>query len=84
MLDWQRDGECHGQTELVPVFYPPWESTDAERAELDSRAKAICATCPVKMTCREHSLALPELCGTWGGVTEEERVTILRRKRRGA
>ena len=38
-----------------------------------TKAKQICATCPVKQQCLDYSLTLPALVGIWGGLTGRER-----------
>ena len=44
----------------------------------------MCATCPVLNECREHSLAVREPYGVWGGLSEEERAEMLSRRVRRA
>lgn len=41
-------------------------------------AKAICAGCPVRATCRAYALTAREPYGIWGGLTARERTRILR------
>ncbi len=41
-------------------------------------AKAVCASCPVRLRCLEFALETNQDTGIWGGTTEEER----RRQRR--
>ncbi len=38
-----------------------------------SKAKAICAACPVRHDCLAHAVVNGERDGIWGGLTEEER-----------
>lgn len=72
---WRQRGACNG---LDPgVFYPDSE----ENAE---EAKAICAVCPVRLSCLEHALSMRERDGVWGGTTEKERRRIIRQRRRSA
>ncbi len=40
-----------------------------------SRAKAICAACPIRTSCLEWALQHPEE-GVWGGLTKRERVQV--------
>ena len=47
-------------------------------------AKSICATCPVIEECREHSFAVREPYGVWGGLSEEERADLLSSRLRRA
>ncbi len=74
-ISWRQRGACNG---LDPaVFYPDSE----ENAE---EAKAICASCPVRLSCLEHALTMRERDGVWGGTTEKERRRIIRQRRRSA
>ena len=45
-------------------------------------AKAICASCAVRQSCLEYSLAAREREGVWGGLTERERRRIVRQRRK--
>jgi WhiB family redox-sensing transcriptional regulator len=80
--DWQMDGACRGEDPRL-FFHPEGERGEA-RAERQSAAKAICATCPVITECATHALAVKEPYGVWGGLTEDERAAIYRRHRYAA
>jgi WhiB family redox-sensing transcriptional regulator len=45
-------------------------------------AKAVCASCDVQGSCLEYALSCREKFGIWGGATEAERVSMLRRSQR--
>lgn len=47
--------------------------------EQESRALAICATCPVIEDCLEYAVDSRERYGVWGGTTEKGRRKLLRR-----
>ena len=64
---WMADGACRG---LPPGTMHP----DDRRGE--RRAKAVCATCPVRTACLQHALDADEQYGVWGGCTEGERRAI--------
>lgn len=49
----------------------------------EHRAKAICRECPVLAQCRDHALAVGEVYGIWGGMSESERAMADRRHRAG-
>jgi WhiB family redox-sensing transcriptional regulator len=75
---WQRQAACRGPESAL--FYPP--ATPEPRPERDSRerrAKAICATCPVRTPCLDFALEIREPHGIWGGLNESERRALLER-----
>lgn len=74
--DWQLKGACRGQDSSA--FYHPEGERGRSRALREARAKAICQACPVIAECREHALRVGEPYGVWGGLSESERMTILR------
>ena len=72
--EWQLLGSCRGQdTEL---FFHPEGERGPRRANREAAAKAVCASCPVLVVCREHALASREPYGVWGGLSEHEREAI--------
>ena len=44
------------------------------------KAKAICMGCPVRLDCLADALDSRAEFGVWGGMTERERRTLLRRR----
>jgi WhiB family redox-sensing transcriptional regulator len=72
---WRELGACRG---LEPGIFFPEDDDDAEDA------KAVCATCNVRVACLEHALTIREKVGVWGGATERERRRIIRQRRRTA
>ncbi|MBT2368874.1 WhiB family transcriptional regulator [Streptomyces sp. ISL-10] len=64
------DAACHG--------------ADPDELFADStgqnRAKAVCTGCPVRTECLADALDNRVEWGVWGGMTERERWTLLRRK----
>ena len=68
-LDWWRDAAC--QTVDPDLFFPV-SSLGPGRDEV-ARAKAVCASCPVRRQCLQFALATRQAHGVWGGLTEEER-----------
>ncbi len=78
---WQLQAACRGvDSELF--FHPPGER-DPSRTRRDQAAKAVCARCPVVSECFEYSLTVREPYGVWGGISEDERATLLARADRG-
>lgn len=76
--DWQLHGACRG--EESDMFYHPDGERGRARAQRENRAKAICHTCPVIAACREHALKVAEPYGIWGGLSESERLSVLRNR----
>jgi WhiB family redox-sensing transcriptional regulator len=77
---WQLDGRCRQEDPRIFFTCEGERGTDARRRE--SRAKAVCAECPVAQQCRDFSLAIGEPFGVWGGLSENERVMLLNPGRR--
>jgi WhiB family transcriptional regulator, redox-sensing transcriptional regulator len=77
-MEWLATARCIGED--PDLFFPIGVTEIA--VEQTSRAKAICATCPVLEECREWSLATAQDAGVWGGLSEEERREIRRERRR--
>ena len=77
--DWQLQGSCRGEDPSL-FFHPDGERGPAREAR-ETAAKAICAACPVRTLCADHALEVREPYGVWGGLSEEDRDTIYRRRR---
>jgi WhiB family redox-sensing transcriptional regulator len=69
-LSWTAEAACHGHAEL---FFPTFAERPQSRVKRETRARAICAACPVLVECRDHGRRNHEY-GIWGGENEEERV----------
>jgi WhiB family redox-sensing transcriptional regulator len=72
--DWQLDAACRGVDSMM--FFHPERERGPAKDERDSRAKAICAGCPVIQACRDHALMVQEPYGVWGGLTVAERAAL--------
>ena len=72
---WVADASCVNE---------PWPELffDEENRDSVTQAKAICASCPVIMECRQKALDEGEPHGVWGGLTTEERYKLKSRQRR--
>ena len=79
LWEWQYQRPCRDLNGPL-LFHPEGERGAARRRRIE-RAKAICAGCPVLQQCREQSLAVREPYGIWGGLSEEERASILSERR---
>jgi WhiB family transcriptional regulator, redox-sensing transcriptional regulator len=69
---WQAKAACRGPH--TSLFFPPshFERKDDKEAR-ESRAKSICASCPVRRLCLDYALRIKEPHGIWGGLNEVER-----------
>lgn len=77
--DWQKDAACLGMD--PDMFFHPWGDTPSNRLEREKLAVAVCNGCVVIERCRQWALEVREPYGVWGGLTEDERRTILGRRR---
>src|SRR5215468_6325965 len=76
-FEWQNGAACNivQNPDIDPDW---WYPSTGESREFDRKAKAICATCPIRVTCLEKAMANPDEQGTWGGYTEQERHALRR------
>lgn len=74
--DWQRRAACRNLDSST--FFHPDGERGPRRQQREDRAKAVCAGCPVRAECLEHSLRVQEPYGIWGGVSETERPRLRR------
>ncbi|MEJ0014232.1 MAG: WhiB family transcriptional regulator [Actinomycetota bacterium] len=73
--EWQYQGACRDLP--TEMFFHPDGERGPRRANRDAAAKAVCATCPVIDACRQHALSVQEPYGIWGGLSEDDRLTII-------
>jgi WhiB family redox-sensing transcriptional regulator len=78
--DWRDQGICRDH-DKPDLWYAGGNSTDA-RAQT-REAQALCHVCPVQQACGQAALDRREKWGVWGGMTESQRVNILRQRGRG-
>jgi WhiB family redox-sensing transcriptional regulator len=76
--DWQVDAACRGLD--TASFYHPENERGPSRARRETQAKAVCATCPVIENCLRWALTAREPYGVWGGLSAEERESLLQRR----
>jgi WhiB family transcriptional regulator, redox-sensing transcriptional regulator len=69
-LSWADHGICKGHGDL---FYPPFAERPQTRIRRETKARQICARCPVQEACLTYGRINHEY-GIWGGENEEERV----------
>ncbi|MFD5697501.1 WhiB family transcriptional regulator [Streptomyces lasiicapitis] len=77
---WQDSGIC-AAPQYALAAAEIWFPHERDRKTI-RYAKSVCASCPVQPQCQEWALAEREEYGIWGGLTERERVSILRRTSR--
>lgn len=70
--EWHQEAACADPQTPPDLFFP-------ESGSRPSRAKSICADCPVRADCLRWALDNYEPHGIWGGYTPQERRTLLRR-----
>jgi WhiB family transcriptional regulator, redox-sensing transcriptional regulator len=58
------------------VFFPRDGERTPERDARETRAKAICASCPVIRQCAAYAIRYDERYGVWGGLSERERADL--------
>ncbi len=74
---WQQDAACVGDEAVN--FYPPMRTErKVVRLAREARAKAVCATCRVRLDCLNAAISNDERYGIWGGMTDVERRAIQR------
>lgn len=78
--DWQMHGACRDLDSAV--FFHPERERGPARAARVARAKQVCHGCPVLEPCRRHALSVHEPYGVWGGLSENERNTVIRDQER--
>jgi WhiB family transcriptional regulator, redox-sensing transcriptional regulator len=68
--DWRDHAACRfADPELFFPVSPAGPSLD----QAERRARAVCATCPVRRECLQFALATRQAHGVWGGMSERER-----------
>lgn len=70
--DWGRGAECAGEN--PDIFEDPRHR---------QKAREICGRCAVQSFCLEYALKADEPVGMWGGMTPDERRTLLSSRRYG-
>ncbi len=76
---WRAAAECRRHN-AEHFFAPAHFERKDERGFRESHARALCRVCPVQLACLEHSLAVQEPHGIWGGLNEFERRRLLRKR----
>ena len=74
--DWRDDALCR---DTDPELFFPVGTTGNALVQIDN-AKEVCTECPSSQGCLDFALETNQDSGIWGGLTEEER-RVIRRKR---
>jgi WhiB family redox-sensing transcriptional regulator len=69
---WREDANCKS---MNPDLFFPGPNTPIDDVV------EICFACPVRIACLEHALANGEILGVWGGLTQQERRALHRKRR---
>lgn len=75
---WQDQALCN-QIGGDDFFYEDMERGEVKDARIQ-RALAICAQCPVIDACRQFALDTEQNYGIWGGMTQEQRAKLRKKK----
>ena len=76
--EWQEQGACKDFD--TDTFFLEHNLRAKAKNEKETIAVSICNACPVKLKCLDHALNTPEIYGVWGGMTEEQRHFIMRKR----
>jgi WhiB family transcriptional regulator, redox-sensing transcriptional regulator len=76
---WEWQLQAHCRTVDPELFFHPENERGNARKRREARAKEVCSRCPVRRECQLFALEADEQFGVWGGVTEDERVDLVRR-----
>lgn len=76
--DWRHRAAC--RSEDPELFFPVGTTGPAVRQTRD--AKAVCHRCPVVSDCLNWALVTGQDTGVWGGLDEDERRKLKRRRQR--
>jgi WhiB family redox-sensing transcriptional regulator len=74
-MDWRHRAACRDED---PELFFPIGTSGPALLQIDD-AKAVCDRCTVIDDCRSWSLETSQEAGVWGGLSEDERRTLLRR-----
>jgi hypothetical protein len=80
MSNWRKTAACRDED---PELFFPAGNTGPYAHQIEE-AKAVCRRCPSIDVCGQWALDTGQDSGIWGGLSEAERRTILRRRRTAA
>ncbi len=77
-MTWRKRAAC--LSEDPELFFPIGDTGPASRQI--EKAKAVCGRCEVVDTCLKWAIERGQEAGVWGGLFDDERRTLKRRKAR--
>ena len=77
-MDWRSKAAC---LDKDPELFFPVGNTGPALLQIEE-AKAICRTCPVQEVYLQWAIETGQDSGVWGGMSEDERRALKRRKAR--
>src|SRR5699024_4394443 len=77
-MDWRSRAAC---LDKDPELFFPVGTTGPALLQIEE-AKASCRTCPVQEVCLQWAIDTGQDSGVWGGMSEDERRALKRRKAR--
>jgi WhiB family redox-sensing transcriptional regulator len=78
-MDWVHRARCKNED---PELFFPVGTTGPAAVQIE-RAKSVCTQCEVRAECLEWAMATAQDAGVWGGLSEDERRSLRRARRRG-
>ena len=77
-MDWRHRAACRDEG---PELFFPLGNTGPALLQIEE-AKQVCRRCPVREECLAWALETGQDAGVWGGLSEDERRALKRRKAR--
>ena len=77
-MDWRSRAAC---TDEDPELFFPVGTTGPAVVQIEE-AKRVCAHCVVREPCLEFALQTRQDAGVWGGLDEDERRSLRRKRQR--
>lgn len=78
LMDWRHIAACR---EEEPELFFPIGNTGPALAQIDD-AKQVCQSCNVQEVCLNWAIETGQDAGVWGGLSEDERRSLKRRRAR--
>ena len=76
--DWRSNAACNDED---PELFFPVGSTGPALDQI-AEAKKVCLRCEVREPCLEYAMATNQDAGVWGGLSEDERRSLKRKRQR--